>query len=270
MTVLSYHSRTGLLIILLALTACQKAALGPEANALARKGRAGKVPYCEDRAFALPIERPCPRESRIGHGLLGSYRNTARINSPAYGYAHVRADTYFKAGYAKNILGRLAHGRPFCSRRRASYLWEIVLKDPRGNLCRGYIASKLVKCATPKKTPQSIRCVKPAYAFLIRGRCPIKSRITKSLPPLGLFKVHSPRECYANIRSSGDFSGERTNNVLGRAAQGQPICGRGLFKYVDPRTGERGAIYYKVVLRDNQGRRCWGYVHRPLLRPINR
>lgn len=222
---------------------------------------------CGEKVVPVPTRKTCPEKGRFPAAEIGEYRITVRASSPDFCFANVRSDTNFKKGHDKNIMFLLDHGQPFCARRRGSYFWELALKDPNGNLCRGYVASALSECASEPAYRLGISCDERPHAVPVKKACPADGSLIKPPGGLSAMRVRSAHHCYANIRSSGRFPEGYEENILARARHDQPFCGKGPYKYKDPSTGARGAVYYVALLRDPNGRYCWGYLSMFLVNP---
>lgn len=214
---------------------------------------------CDPKPRPLAMKRSCPEGKLMDETELDRYKLPIRVRSPVHCFANIRSDPTFDSRQPQNIMIELQHGQPLCARRRNTS-WELLLQDPKGGHCRGYLALGLATCAPPPGIQKKVECEKDPFALPLNRTCPMPIKDRSVVLPLWEMQIRSTDSCYANIRSTGEFRQGYTDNILRQALHGQRFCGRGPLKYVDPKTGEKGAVYYLVLLKDPGNELCWGKI----------
>ena len=181
---------------------------------------------CLTGAAGLKLGKTCPPKNRLSpEEVKKKFWVTVRIDSPRHGFANIRSDDYFKGGYEKNLLIKGRHGARFCGRRRSSHRWDVLLKDSGGHFCKGFMASKLVRCARARRISPRLDCSNQAMPIRMANACPEKNSLQRAVPKLGTLRVESPAFCHANVRTDGVFREGYSKTLLTRVPHGQVLCG---------------------------------------------
>jgi hypothetical protein len=116
---------------------------------------------------------------------------------------------------------------------------------------------------------QEISCGEEVYAYEIDQTCPAGNQITKAYAEeymVDNLRIQSPQYEYANIRTNSNFAGNTyLDNVILRLKHGAQFCGGGPLKPIDPNTGVIGPRAYRVLLQDEDGKYCKGYISENLV-----